>query len=367
VGLLPFTLLIFLAWTIGCGDVRLLPLAALVASFTVQCHLTFVPPTVGLMVVAAAGLAAGRVRPSRRTWILTGIALLVCWIGPLVDEIAHRPGNLEILVRTAFSGTPTTGLETGLRAVTHAVGVPPWWLSVASGASDRIADIARAPGAGSIAAAAAVLVLLAALLVVAVKRGRREVAIAAALALVLSFAIGLVAGSNPTKGLLVLSLGYTLWWGTAAGAWAWMTLVVGSLALFAPRRLELVRRRGVVAGLAVIGAALAIARLAAAGPGEDLQEPRYAPMRALAYRLEARVPDGATVLVTATASSAFGSQFDYLMGSIYALRRDGHRVLTPQPGALGGSYDPRGRRPDYVVRLIHTPDDGVAVAAERVR
>jgi hypothetical protein len=383
-GLLPFTLLIFLAWTIGCGDVQLLPLAALVLSFTVQCHLTFVPPSAGLLVVAAVGLVAGRIRPSRRTWIITGAVLLLCWIGPLADEVVHRPGNLEILARTAFSGTPTTGFETGVRAVTHTIGVPPWWLSIPAGASDRIADIAKAPGAGSIASAAVVLVLLAGLLVLAVRRRRRDIAVAAAVALVLSLSIGLVAGSNPTKGLLVLSLAYTLWWGTAAGAWAWMTLVVGLVALFAPRRLELTRRPRALAALAVAAAAVAIARLAVAGPGEDLQRPHFSPMRALADRLETTVPDGATVLVTGTASGGFGAQYDYLTGSIYALRHDGHRVLTPQSSPLGGKYDPRGRRPDYVVRLVPAnapagrglvllrtagarPEDGVIVTAERTR
>jgi hypothetical protein len=382
-GLLPFTLLIFLAWTIACGDVRLLPVAAVVASFAVQCHLTFLPPTFGLLVVAAAALVGAGIRPSRRTLILTVVAVMVCWSGPLLDEIVHRPGNAETLVRTAFSGTPTTGFESGVRAVTHTTGVPPWWLSIPSGASDRLADIAKPVGAGSLVSAAAILAMLVALCALAIRRRRRDVALAAGLALVMSPAIGLVAGGNPTKGLLVLSLGYTLWWGSVAGAWAWMTLMIGSLALVAPQRLEPLRRPAALAGLAALGAAIAIARLAAAGPGEDLQKPRYAPMRALAEGLEAKLPDGATVLVVGTASSGFGAQFDYLMGSIYALRHGGARVVTTQFGALGGSYDPRGRQPGYVLRvapadrppqsrdLLFRPpagrEVGVAVTLDRAR
>ncbi len=38
--MLSFTLLIFLCWSLACGEHRLLPLTALVASFVVQCHVT---------------------------------------------------------------------------------------------------------------------------------------------------------------------------------------------------------------------------------------------------------------------------------------------------------------------------------------
>ena len=44
-GLFPFLLLIFLGWSVACGDVGLLPLTALVASFVVQTHLMYGPPT----------------------------------------------------------------------------------------------------------------------------------------------------------------------------------------------------------------------------------------------------------------------------------------------------------------------------------
>jgi hypothetical protein len=349
-GLLPFTLLIFLAWSIGCGDVRLLPLAAVVASFAIQCHLTFLLPAVGVMLVAVAGLVTARLRPSRRILIATGIAFLVCWSGPLLDEVVHRPGNVEVLVRTAFSGQSTLGFESGVRAVTHTVGVPPWWLGIRAGEDDRIVDIVRAPSAWSIASAAIALAALVALLVLAVRRGRRDVALAAAIALVLCFAIGLVAGGNPTKGLLVLSLGYTLWWGSFAGAWAWLTLAVGLVVLLAGRHTRLVARPAVVAGLAVLGAIVSIVRVAYAGPGEDLTRMHFRPMRELARRLDGAIPERGTVSVVAS-ERGLGSQYDYETGSIYALRSGGRRVVTDQVGSLGGSYDPRSHAPDYVVRI----------------
>ena len=55
-GLFPFTLLIFLCWSLACGEYRLLPLTVLVASFVLQCQLAFVPPTLGVLVVGVGGL-----------------------------------------------------------------------------------------------------------------------------------------------------------------------------------------------------------------------------------------------------------------------------------------------------------------------
>jgi hypothetical protein len=350
-GLLPFTLLIFLAWSIACGDVRLLPLAALVGSFAVQCHLAYLPPSLGLLAVSLAGLVATRTRPSRRALVVTGAVLLVCWSGPLLDELVHRPGNAEVFVRTVFSGTPTLGFESGVRAVTHTIGVPPWWLGSASGYGDRIGDIIHAPGALSIASAVALRAGLAALVALGLRRGRRDVALAAAQGLVLCVAIGLVAGGNPAKGLLPLSLGYNLWWGTAAGAWAWLTLAVGAIVLFAPGLVGRFERPAALAGLALIGVVLATVRLAAAGPGPDPLSPRYEPMSTLADRLDDALPSGRTVLVSAPGGVGFDPKFDYQMGSVYALRRHGDSVITDASAPLGSVYDPRGRRADWVLRI----------------
>ena len=55
--LLPFTLLIFLAWSVACGDFRLLPLTVLVGSFVAQCHLIFAFPAFGALAVGVGGLA----------------------------------------------------------------------------------------------------------------------------------------------------------------------------------------------------------------------------------------------------------------------------------------------------------------------
>jgi len=64
--LFPFLLLIFVCWSLACGELRLLPLAVLLASFVTQTHLTYLTPTLGMFaVLAGCLLAARRGRPPR--------------------------------------------------------------------------------------------------------------------------------------------------------------------------------------------------------------------------------------------------------------------------------------------------------------
>jgi hypothetical protein len=130
-----------------------------------------------------------------------------------------------------------------------------------------------------------------------------------------------------------------------------MTLVIGAVVLIAGARVRRIERAPALAVLAAAGAIAAIASLAAAGPGEDVIASRYRPMRALESRLDGLVPSGTTVLVSRSRSGAFDTQFDYEMGAVYALRREGVRVVTGESAALGAAYRPDGTKPDYVLRV----------------
>src|SRR3954454_6269784 len=131
-GLMPLLLLAFVAWSSGCGELRLLPLAVVLASFVVQCHLTYLVPALGLMVVAIAGVVvAQRRRPiaHARRWIAsTLVVALVCWAAPIGEQLTHDPGNFVQVVRSAKGRQVTLGPSAGWHALTHTVGVPPWWL-----------------------------------------------------------------------------------------------------------------------------------------------------------------------------------------------------------------------------------------------
>ncbi len=73
--LFPFLLLIFVCWSLACGDLKLLPLGVLLASFVIQTHLTYLAPTLGMVAVLTGCLLAarwGRRAPRRRRELAEG-------------------------------------------------------------------------------------------------------------------------------------------------------------------------------------------------------------------------------------------------------------------------------------------------------
>jgi hypothetical protein len=133
----PLLCTVVLAWCLLCRDLRLLPLAAAVGSFTAQQHLS-VLPTLSLVVgVAVVGLAVGLLTthswrdPTLRRQVAlwgggatsVGFAL---WLPPLIQQATGNPGNLAQAWRFARSGgRNAVGLDSSIRQVTHVLGLPP--------------------------------------------------------------------------------------------------------------------------------------------------------------------------------------------------------------------------------------------------
>ena len=57
--LFPFLALMFVGWSLACGEYRLLPLAALLGSFVVQTHLMYLAPTLVVLGVGLGGSCCG--------------------------------------------------------------------------------------------------------------------------------------------------------------------------------------------------------------------------------------------------------------------------------------------------------------------
>ena len=129
-----------LTWSLIDGDLRLLPLTALVASYAAQQHLAATLVVTALMAVAAVALARqvialGRrgdteVTATARRWSLAALAVAtVCWFPVAVDELTGHPGNVTAIVRFARDSTrQTVGLDSGLDQTLHAV-TPPTMLT----------------------------------------------------------------------------------------------------------------------------------------------------------------------------------------------------------------------------------------------
>jgi hypothetical protein len=275
-GLFPFTLLIFLCWSLACGEYRLLPLIALVASFVVQAHLMYLPPTVGLLAVGLGGLALSRIeiargrkrraptlkdgdpawahspmpssdsddarnasaphghpvlrspapegRPALR-WGLAALAVgAICWSAPIVDELSEHPGNLTLVAEAATARQSTVGASAGWHAVVRAVGVRPWWLYVPNTRWERKYDVRSTPGTHTIVSCLALLGALLFTMLLACLRRRRDVAAGALIGFVLCAALAAIAASTPTPRVLSATLGYTMWWGSQVGMWVYLIL-----------------------------------------------------------------------------------------------------------------------------------------------
>ena len=102
---LPFALLVIVGWSIACGDVFLLPLAVVLVSFTSQGHLAYLLPGLSILAVAGAGLilcmrmtdttppAVASRYPVSRSVLLAGLAAVVCWSFPVLDQILGWAGK----------------------------------------------------------------------------------------------------------------------------------------------------------------------------------------------------------------------------------------------------------------------------------
>lgn len=379
-GLLPFALLVFLCWSLACGEYRLLPAVALVGSFAAQCQVTFLAPTLGLVAIGAIGLVVSR-RSSRGTehkrgavwpWALAALAvLMLCWALPVIDEIEHNPGNLTLLYKAATRHSTTMGTTAGTRAVVRAVGISPRWLRTPSDPYDtRLSDVTSVPSSGQAISCIAILVLLLASGIVGVWRRRVDVASAAAIGLMLCIAFAAVASSTPVGSAKVL--GYTLWWGSVAGMFVWVALGFCAVSLLgeavsvrARRAARGARPRwlgspGLAAGLMVLGlcgAGLIAGAVAAAQP-RDIHRPEYEPIAAIETQLEAaKLPHGATINLHASLGGV-AAPLDQAIK--FLLRRENLRIL--QYGAiarLGPWYELDHHPYQYVVYVYdtHTPPD----------
>ncbi|MCC5953030.1 MAG: hypothetical protein JJU45_13145 [Acidimicrobiia bacterium] len=118
VAVVPYLLLVLLAWSVLDGDLWALPAAALVGSFVVQAHVGYLPTVAMLGALCAASLIVRRRRrcdgsstedrtastqpratprppPLRRPVATTAVVLAVCWAGPVVNLAGAEPGNLR--------------------------------------------------------------------------------------------------------------------------------------------------------------------------------------------------------------------------------------------------------------------------------
>jgi hypothetical protein len=357
-GLFPFTLLIFLCWSLACGEYRLLPLTVLVASFVVQCQFAFLPPSLGLLAIGLAGLGASRrshptefgarapAGPSGRWALAALVVALVCWTAPVIDQIERHPGNLTTAVRTATATKSTLGATIGWRAVVRATGVPPWWLQSPRSPWERKADVRTTASTLGSASSLLMLCALLAVAVVGLRRRRADLCAGALVALALCAALAVVAATTPATHLLASTLGYTLWWGSPAGMFVWVILG-WSVAVVLTERGLLGVPSPVFASAIGIGAVAVAGTVVAGAERPDYHLAEYRPLGAIYAGLDRGIPARHTVLLV---GSLGNTTFRFKMAARFALARRGIRALSPGTNPrLGTWYDLDHRRYDCTV------------------
>jgi hypothetical protein len=379
-GLFPFLLLIFLCWSLACGDHRLLPLTVLVASFVTQTHLTYVVPTAGMLAVALGGLIAAAVRRRRAKsigepgfdlqrarapvwrWVVAAVLVAgICWAAPAIDEIEGHPGNLTLIVQTAGNRGATLGAGIGWNAVVRAVGWQPWWLSVPPTAWSHKNDVRATPTSVATDSTLALLAALGLLAAAGFLRRRANLGAAALIGLALCASLDAIVAQTPSVPLLAATTGYTTWWGAMVGLWVWLVLAwslwlsLRWLALASARlwgglvswtwRLPAgsIRAACVVGSLACLGGIVVTGAAVAATQKPDSHASQYRPITAIAARLDQVVPAGQTVRLSLGASDISTQPIEPAVR--YFLVRHGDLVLANGSHQRLGYYYELERRP----------------------
>jgi hypothetical protein len=191
---LPLALLVFLAWSIACGDMWMLPIAVLVASFIVQSHVGY-----AALVVVALGVAVAwrtvalvhargsRAEPRhRRTAPIVGVTAavtLVAWAPPLVDQ--RHGGNLRAIYDFFRTPHDSPSTDTAARVVGRALTVPGAW--VTGNESVRTSDFTVATA--GVFVPLALVALVGAVVVAARRRDRDALALLCVITALLTAAV----------------------------------------------------------------------------------------------------------------------------------------------------------------------------------
>jgi hypothetical protein len=143
VTLLPFLLLLFVAWSAACGDRWAIPVAVGVGSFLVQTHVGYALVVATIIAAGFTGLAITErnrrdARAARSWWptlVATGAVLFVFWLPVAVQQITHDPGNVSQLVTFFGDHGREQRYEDAWHVLALQLGAWPDWVAGASAPS----------------------------------------------------------------------------------------------------------------------------------------------------------------------------------------------------------------------------------------
>jgi hypothetical protein len=354
----PYALLLFLAWSMACGDLWAVPLAAGVVTFLVQTHVGFLPLVAPVLLWSGAALLwrGDRERVARlvRPGLITAGVLVLLWLPPLVDVIRHSPSNLtRIFDYFQDPNEPTNPLVEGWQVISGQFAWWPEWLTYKRAANPitgepQVIDSPRLPW----------LLLLVAVAVVALwRRGRgdgRKLAVTLGLTLALS-----VVAVAQTIGP---AFDYRLRWTWVPPMLAFVVVAWAGWRAAADRSREVERRALVpvaVGGLLVLTALNAASAARAGVP----HQPDAEVVAALTAPALDAVDGNAGQVVVAEYDNSFAGPW-YSRSLVLQLERHGLDARVPPDH---GVYFSRSRVEDdgpVQLRLVIATDDQVDAAGD---
>jgi hypothetical protein len=285
--LFPFLCFLLLVWSLTCGDLVLLPVAAGVGSLLLQTHLSYAVLVPVLATWGVVGLALDLRRRRRedpgagpvlsRRVVMWGAAALVVgvvsWIQPLIEQFTgDGDGNLTRLANTL--GEPasgTVGYSRAAQLLASVTVLPPWWVrpSFAEAWLPSPDAIVIEPDSASLPGATLAVGSLAALAALAVwclwDAGRRDDRIAsrAVTTAVVALLAGMATAGQAPVGLFGLA--------PHQFRWLWPLAAFTAFALVAALARRVGRapapRRALVAGFALATVVFALLNLPNYNPG----------------------------------------------------------------------------------------------------
>lgn len=371
VGALPLLVLIVATWSVVAGHPKAVLPAALFGSLAGQAHVANLIAFggLGLLCVVAIALdwrkapSGGPARRALERWSAgAGVALLVCWSGPLVDQL-FGDGNLMGLVRGGSDVEPS-GVRFGIERLLDAIAPLPVWIRSA----DAGADLDRVRSMLGLLMLAALVALGAWTL----RSGRRAQAALMGTALA-SAALGAATASRlPADSFSQTSPANNLqWW--PVSAIVWFALAVGLVAVgqavsrgsAALGGEHSTRLAGAVATMAAVVmvplvAVTGVVTVVDQDVASDTGSVLWGPVRTHPQAIDDSVPDGGTAIL-ALGDAPPPAAVHYLTSLVGQLRLRGVRVrfateALPNPTAYE-QYREVGDEEGAVVMLIRSGPD----------
>ena len=395
--LVPFTLFLFVAWSVASGSRRLFPVAVVLASLCVQSHLTYLVPCLAVLAVstvAGFGPALGSLVRTRSSsaaeldegpaadaehpvrpggplgpvrWLVAGaVAGGLCWALPLWQQVTGSPGNVTVLARSGDSLGPGLGVRRGIYALVQSVAFPPRFVGP-SHTFDPFVPVAM-PSLLEWLTAGLLAVSIGWLLVTAIGRRDRGVVAGLILALVAGGSAVVATATVPRNDARVLTLGYTLLWLVPLGLFVWTLVLRAALVEVAARRsnrsassvtsrgavparvVEVWSRTRLPATLAVLAIVVGVGGFTG---GDDPFRWTYPPATTIGDAAAARVVPGQDYRLEVDPRV----EGLYLPTLAYRVRRAGSTPIAAERYGelLGADYAPSGQGCAGTLRLT-TPD-----------